>query len=79
MHGTEIGLGKHSPDHYIRAIHLHVYVYDISELLWTINWPTGPFQLFVDAVKAFVKQALMAGNVLLVFDRYCDDRTKAYY
>ena len=45
-------------------------VHDVSALLWTINWPTGALKLYVDALKAFVMEALIVGNVVFVFDRY---------
>lgn len=53
-------------------------VYDVSALLWTITWPTGALRLYIDAVKAFVMQALKDENVVFVFDRYFEDSTKAY-
>ena len=53
-------------------------VYDVSALLWTINWPTGALKLYVDALKAFVMKALIVGNVVFVFDRYFEDSPKAY-
>ena len=48
-------------------------VYDVSALLWTINWPTGALKLYVDALKAFVMKAFV-----FVFDRYFEDSPKAY-
>ena len=53
-------------------------VYDVSALLWTINWLTGALKLYVDALKAFVMKALIVGNVVFVFDRYFEDSPKAY-
>ena len=53
-------------------------VYDVSALLWTINWPTGALKWYVDALKAFVMKALIVGNVVFVFDRYFEDSPKAY-
>ena len=45
-------------------------IYDVSELLWVITWPSGKLRVYVNAMKAFVHQALRRANVILVFDRY---------
>lgn len=57
---------------------LDTTVYDVSALLWSISWPTGALQMYIDAVKLFVVEALTVGNVVFVFDRYFENSTKAY-
>ncbi len=46
-------------------------IYDVSALLWVINWPTGhSLKTYINGFKAYVYQALQVSNVTLVFDRY---------
>lgn len=60
------------------ALQADTVIFDVSALLWTIKWPTGKLQLYINALREYVKQALMVGNAVFVFDRYFQDSTKTY-
>ena len=45
-------------------------IYDVSALLWVINWSLDKLHVYVDGFKKFVLQALQRENVTLVFDKY---------
>ena len=53
-------------------------IYDVSALLWVINWPLDKLHVYVDAFKKFVFQALQRANVTLVFDRYFPNSIKTF-
>ena len=53
-------------------------IYDVSVLLWVITWPSGKPRVYVDAIKAFVHQALRRKNVIIVFDRYFPNSIKTF-
>ena len=53
-------------------------IYDVSALLWVIEWPSEKVQLsvYIRAFQVFVYEALQLANVTLVFDRYYEDSIK---
>ena len=53
-------------------------IYDISALLWIINWSLDELHVYVDAFKKFVFQALQRANVTLVFNRYFPNSIKTF-
>ena len=54
--------------------------FNVSPLLWTINWLTNALFLCIDATEVFVIQALVVGSVacLTHIKLYFDNCTKAY-
>ena len=53
-------------------------VFDVSALMWTIQWPSDTLRTYIEAFKEFVVHALEAGDVVFVLDRYFEGSTKAY-
>ena len=55
-------------------------VYDVSALLWSISWPKegSPLQNYLKAFQVFVLNVLATCNVILVYDRYFKNSTKAH-
>ena len=53
-------------------------VFDVSALMWTIQWPSDTLSTYIEAFKAFLVHELEAGDVVFVFDRYFEGSTKAY-
>ena len=51
-------------------------VFDVSALMWTIQWPSDTLRTYIEAFKEFVVHALEAGDVVFVFDRYFEGSTK---
>ena len=54
----------------------NIILYDVSALLWVINWPLDKLHVYVDGFRKFVFQALQRANVTLVFDRYFPNSTR---
>ena len=57
-----------------------IIVYDVSALLWSISWPKegSPLQTYIKAFQVFVLTVLATCNVVLVYDRYFQNSTKAH-
>ena len=53
-------------------------IYDVSALLWVLNWPSDKLHVYVDSFLLFVHEALQKSNVTLVFDRYFPNSTKNF-
>ena len=53
-----------------------VIIYDVSALLWTINWPTGKIEQILTTFKSRVQHALQTADVVLCFDRYYEKSIK---
>ena len=53
-------------------------IYDISALLWVLNWPSDKLHVYVDSFLLFVPEALQNSNITLVFDRYFPNSTKNF-
>ena len=51
-------------------------VFDVSALMWTIQWPSDTLRTYIEAFKEFVVHALEAGDVIFVFNRYFEGSTK---
>ena len=55
-----------------------VIIYDVSAVLWTINWPSGKIQKILDVFQARIQQALQTADVVLCFDRYNQRSIKTF-